>query len=336
MLTSSPRGGWIDPVSNLARQKVSIFHGYNDGIVKKPVSEALYTFYSHYAGPQVFYKNNLPAGHAQIIDRCPIAGGQGGALQDCACRRTGDEFIKNCNYDAAGVLLQHIYGNLAQRVAAPTGELKSFSQRPFTAEPTGQKTPMLISMGDKGYVYVPASCSAMKPCRVHVALHGCQQYADNPVIGDRFARYGGYNEWADANNLIVLYPQATANATVGNPEGCWDWWGYAHQTDSQGKYATKAGLQVAAIWRMLERLTSGYTGWQSTAARGPLAVTDVSDSQVALRWGTVTKAVGYNVYRADSTAGPYLRINTNGPSPPMCLSTGRRRLARLISTCSRA
>jgi poly(3-hydroxybutyrate) depolymerase len=36
--------GWIDPLSNLARQKVAIFHGYNDGIVKQPVSEALYTF----------------------------------------------------------------------------------------------------------------------------------------------------------------------------------------------------------------------------------------------------------------------------------------------------
>ena len=30
-------------------------------------------------------------------------------------------------------------------------------------------------MGDTGFAYVPASCAANEPCRVHVALHGCKQ-----------------------------------------------------------------------------------------------------------------------------------------------------------------
>ena len=39
--------GWklIDPLESLAQQKVWLFHGYNDGIVKAPVSEALYNWY---------------------------------------------------------------------------------------------------------------------------------------------------------------------------------------------------------------------------------------------------------------------------------------------------
>ena len=34
----------------------------------------------------------------------------------------------------------------------------------------------------------------------------------------------GYNEVGELNNIIILYPQAIA--TVSNPNGCWDWWGY--------------------------------------------------------------------------------------------------------------
>jgi poly(3-hydroxybutyrate) depolymerase len=45
----------------------------------------------------------------------------------------------------------------------------------------------------------------------HVALHGCKQNFD--AVGDRYTRHAGYNEWADTNQLIILYPQTTA----GNP-----------------------------------------------------------------------------------------------------------------------
>ena len=33
----------------------------------------------------------------------------------------------------------------------------------------------------------------------------------------------GYASWADANDIVVLYPQA--KTTTANPEGCWDWFG---------------------------------------------------------------------------------------------------------------
>lgn len=308
--------GKIDAVSNLARQKIWLFHGYNDGVVKKPVSDALYSFYIHYVGSQAFYKDNVPAGHAQVIDRCPIGERNATPLLDCDCRKTGDVFIKNCAYDAAGSLLRHIYGDLKDKAPTPHGELKTFSQDEFALDRFGRKNAHAISMGRTGYVYVPAKCSDMTPCRVHVALHGCQQYGDK--IGDRFARYAGYNEWADTNDIIVLYPQATQSPSVDNPfvlnpQGCWDWWGYNQQTDAAGIYATKAGLQISAIMRMLDRLAGAYSGWQAPASHGPFAVTDFTDRQVALRWGHVARAVSYNLYRADSSDGPFARINMNGP-----------------------
>ena len=54
-------------------------------------------------------------------------------------------------------------------------------------------------------------------------------------------------EWADSNNLIVLYPQAESTAL--NPFGCWDWWGYTGDG-----YATRTGTQMTAIRAMIGRI----------------------------------------------------------------------------------
>lgn len=302
--------GDIDPVSNLARQKVWLFHGYNDGVVKKAVGDALYAFYTHYVPGQVFYKDTLGAGHAQVIDYCPSG------LSNCTCARTGDEFIKNCAYDAVGVLFKHVYGDLQPKAATPQGDFVEFPQDEFARDRTGYPSANAISMGRTGYAYVPKNCSAMAPCRVHVALHGCEQYAEK--IGDRFYKYAGYNEWADTNSIIVLYPQTTkspswANPGVLNPMGCWNWWGYNQVTDSEGDYASKKGLQIATIKRMLDRLAGGYTGWQAPPTTGPLEVTDATHQQVALRWGRVADATGYKLYRANSSKGPFAPTNTGRP-----------------------
>ena len=44
------------------------------------------------------------------------------------------------------------------------------------------------------------------------------------LIKDKFARHTGYNEVGELNNIIIIYPQATA--IIENPLGCWDWYGY--------------------------------------------------------------------------------------------------------------
>jgi hypothetical protein len=97
-------------------------------------------------------------------------------------------------------------------------------------------------MADEGYVFVPRACEQGDACRVHVALHGCHQ--DVGTIGRLFIEQTGYNAWADANRIIVLYPQTKASPFLpSNPNACWDWWSYIKHDDS---YVTKAGLQIAA------------------------------------------------------------------------------------------
>jgi len=95
---------------------------------------------------------------------------------------------------------------------------------------------------------VPQRCQS-EHCRVHVAFHGCRQGAAE--IGERFVREAGYNRWADANGLIVLYPQAIQRYSpfAFNPRGCWDWWGY-----TGALYHTKSAPQIRAVKAMLERL----------------------------------------------------------------------------------
>ena len=72
---------------------------------------------------------------------------------------------------------------------------------------------------------------------------------------DTFVKNTGYNEWADTNRLIVLYPQANA-MTVGtrlpriNPFGCWDWWGYTGL-----EYRTKTAPQIRTIRAMVAQLS---------------------------------------------------------------------------------
>ena len=114
------------------------------------------------------------------------------------------------------------------------------------------------SLNEVGYLYVPAACTdgseAVAKCRLHVAFHGCEQYVDR--IHDLFFRDAGYNAWADANRVIVLYPQATpwlrladVSQITGNPKGCWDWWGY-----SGDDYLGRNGKQMRAVREMIRRM----------------------------------------------------------------------------------
>jgi len=152
------------------------------------------------------------------------------------------------------------------------------------------------------------------PCRVHIALHGCKQNYD--AIGDRYVQHARYNEWADTNHLIILYPQTIAGDPVTNfgtplhPYGCWDWWGY---TDFN--YAVKAGRQTATIKAMLDRLTRGHVSTRSSrvadrTAPDSLKVNDISDTAVALAWTPVVGTLTYTAYRASGADHDFAAIGT--------------------------
>jgi hypothetical protein len=66
-----------------------------------------------------------------------------------------------------------------------------------------------------------------------------------------FIQKSGINEWADGNNIIVLYPQTIASIVPANPDGCWDWWGYTGPN-----YALKSAPQMMAVMAEVKQITS--------------------------------------------------------------------------------
>lgn len=126
------------------------------------------------------------------------------------------------------------------------------------------------------FLFVPPECNRTTrsegehpPCKLHIAFHGCLQNAMRK--NDAYVRFAGYNEWADTNRIVVLYPQVgmreftaqlverasleAMTVTVrkamqhANPQSCWDLWGY---TDAD--YYTQKGQQISAVAQVVNAL----------------------------------------------------------------------------------
>ena len=229
--------GYIDPTSNLAGSKVYLFSGTLDSTVRQPVMNDLNSMYAYYINPaNITYKNNIAAEHAMPTDFF----GNG-------CSTNATPYVNNCNLDTAGDMLKWLYGALnAKNVGTLGGTFVNFDQAAFW----GNFNPTTHGMASSGYAYVPANCTAGQACKLHVAFHGCKQNV--ATVGVNFYQNAGYNRWADTNNMIVLYPQATT--TAANPNGCWDWWGY-----DDVNFPAKSGGQMVAIKTMIDRVVSGNT-----------------------------------------------------------------------------
>jgi poly(3-hydroxybutyrate) depolymerase len=225
--------GRIDPLEALAEARVWVFHGTRDATVAPPVARALVEFYRAF----------VPAANPRYVDGVAAAHGVPTEAAGGACDTTASPYLLACRYDGAGEMLGFLYAGTAPAVAdGGPGTLTGFDQSPY--DPSG-------SLAPRGYLYVPRACSGARPCRLHVAFHGCRQGAE--FVGERFVRDAGYNRWADAHGLVVLYPQAKRSRFLPlNPEGCWDWWGY-----SDANYASRDGRQVAAV-RAMVRALAGF------------------------------------------------------------------------------
>lgn len=219
--------GLIDPTSNLARHQVYLFSSPKDSIIKAENSEKLAEFYQAFNIAGVQHDSTLESAHGfPTLD------------QGAPCTRGLLPWLLNCGFDTSGKILEKMYGPLKARGTADPSRLRPFSQMDFGTE----STPLFPN----GWVYVPEACERGATCRLHVALHGCQM---NPNwIQDKFARLAGYNEWAETNQIVVLYPQSAKLGTV-NPYSCWDWFGFTGPD-----YANKKGAQMRALMGMINRI----------------------------------------------------------------------------------
>jgi poly(3-hydroxybutyrate) depolymerase len=220
-------GGVIDDSANLRDDRVWIFHGASDVTVHPSVSDAASEFYRRFMPPgQIVLVNDIDAVHGMPT----VSTGH-------PCDTFASPFLNACNYDAAGELLAHLYGSL-NGPAQTSAELLPVTQAPY--EEAG--------LTDRAWLYAPADCRNGAVCGLHIAFHGCAQSAE--VVGDAFVKGAGFNEWAETNRLLVLYPQVKSSKFAPvNPLGCWDWWGYTGEG-----YATRSGPQMAAVRAMIDAL----------------------------------------------------------------------------------
>ena len=232
--------GRIDPLSGLADDRVYLFSGTRDTTVTQAVMDTAQDFYrkAGVRSENIEYQNDLAAGHAFISNQAANA-----------CAVTKSPFINDCNYDQAGNILQHLYGALAPPGTMDANRLREFDQTEFLPNPEAH------GMATHGFIYTPAACASDNGCSLHIAFAGCKQTPAD--IDDLYARTAGFNDWAETNRLVIIYPQS--NQSPGNPNGCWDWWGY-----DDPAYHTKRGRQMAAVARMAARL--GVRFAEETAA----------------------------------------------------------------------
>lgn len=231
--------GAIDDPAGLREDRVFLFSGTGDDLVPTAIRTSVRNYYARFLdGARIRLVDDVPAAHAMVT-----------ADFGAACHVSETPFLVDCDYDLAGELLGHLHGPLRPPVQA--GPVTAFDQSAFSDDPAA------ASLAPVGYVYVPEGCRAGARCGLHVAFHGCLQNA--ATIGDAFVAHAGYNGWAEANHIVVLYPQTAAdedpllerfNLSV-NPMGCWDWWGY-----TGADFHLQSGRQIRAVKAMVDRLAA--------------------------------------------------------------------------------
>jgi poly(3-hydroxybutyrate) depolymerase len=305
-LNSWSTSGAIDNKSNIAGQKVYLFIGTSDTTVGQNPVTALKTQYTN---------NGVPAGNLQHVVRSGASHTfptDFDSTGNNSCGSAASPYISNCSYDGAKAVLEQFYGTLAARNNAPAaGNYIQFNQSQFTSNP---------GMASTGYLYVPANCASGSQCKLHVALHGCQQSTDK--IGDKFVKNTGYTRWADTNSIIVLFPQTktdntsrqtAASGSLPNPNACWDWVGWYGNN-----FAQKAGTQMAAIKAMVDRVSSGSGSGGGTSLPAPtgVATSGATTTTMQISWGAVTGAASYNVFRNGN------KVNATGVTGTSYTDTG--------------
>jgi len=246
----SATDGNIDPVANLKSHAVMLFSGMFDTVVNQGTMKKLADQYTAVQVAQLKTYFNYTAEHAWITN-----------FYGNACDHLGTPFINNCGLDFAGEFIKMAWAHMGENFTETKGaynasNLKTFSQATFGADSWTN------SLDSTGYYYVPTACGPNAlpsvKCHVHVNFHGCQQ--NKATIGDQYVSHTGLNEWAETNNIIVVYPQATANDLAENPKACFDWWGYtgSHYAD---KYGAQIAFTNAVVARLMETGSLPAGGW---------------------------------------------------------------------------
>ncbi len=221
-IRSAVTTGKVGETSALDDDRVWIFHGMLDHTVAAELSAATVALYAEFLPTEnIRYVHDVEAAHHFPTQN-----------HGNACTLTQAPFIGDCDFDAAGELLQYLYGDLK----APEHETQAALLETTLPAATS------AGLSESAYLYIPPACKDDgQACKAHLVLHGCAQ--SSIQIGTEFIQQSGYLPWAAANNIVLAFPQVLP-ATM-NPFACWDWWGY---TGTAYRWRDGAQMKVLSDW----------------------------------------------------------------------------------------
>jgi poly(3-hydroxybutyrate) depolymerase len=148
------------------------------------------------------------------------------------CNTMEAPYVADCGYDAAGEMLRYLHHDLK----SPDPELEPVLTEANLPGAAG------AGLSEKAYLFIPAACAdGEQACALHLVLHGCAQSAVQ--VDTDFIRQSGYLPWAEANHIVLAFPQVVPGPL--NPLACWDWWGY---TGAEYRFRDGAQMTVLADW----------------------------------------------------------------------------------------
>ncbi|CAJ1447035.1 unnamed protein product [Effrenium voratum] len=263
----------IDDPSNLNKVPVLLFNGKSDECVYTRVMRDTFKTLQYFVDKDYLFRSfNTNAAHVWSLDHgqchCGACASLYGSLRCCD--------VNNCHYDLSGDMLRKFYGSIRPRVKAHPRlyhvhqwryipwETQNETNETNATKPTG---PRRAGLWKFALVYVPTGCEArVLECRIHVNYHGC--------IRKRLKRRRLWatsidlNEYAESNDIVVVYPQAAGSPRVGN--GCWNW---GDSKDDQ-YFDTRRSMQIGTVMNLLKNLPDALQDAElvdlSKAGRGVL------------------------------------------------------------------
>lgn len=221
----------IDSTENIKKQKVFLFHGKLDKVVKFDVL----------AKNEKFYQNLKATTKSQSLENL----GHSFATSNptgADCESSSSPYINNCQYNSVEEFFKFMYPNVTTTNSVPDKtRLFYLDAETFT---TKEKLTSAYMSKDV-YLYIPKACEN-HTCSAHLALHGCHQAPE--FVKMDFIEKAGYIEAAEKYNTIVIFPSILKSA--GNPYGCWDWWGYSDPKN----FDTKKAPQIEVLYNLMKQL----------------------------------------------------------------------------------
>lgn len=237
--------GRLDPIENVRLRRYYLYRGGRDSCYTSQSVAHAAELYRQLGARVLFSDAEIPSLHAIPTVATGTPCGTEGNYTEAA-----PHGLEACNYSGAQAALSWIHAGLnPPAIRQDPSALVRFDQSEFGSSRAG------LDLVNGGFAYIPARCRS-EACRIHVFAHGCgQQAAAGPTsyaMNDTYPRRAGFNELAESNRFVILYPQLHygERATCMNEAGdCWD------QTGTTGDaYSSKSGAQVAAVMAMIDRL----------------------------------------------------------------------------------